>query len=194
MLALKRLATNMKLPLLDGTGEERFDDLSAQLTQNWYVHKSSSGKSQVSLYPTPGETLFSTVGDGPHRGSIKYGEAEFCVSGNQLFEVNAGGSFILRGTLNTSVGRVGMAHNGFNNGQQLIIVDGTNGYIWDSGALTFTVIADADFPDTATHVSFFDGFFIANDPETTGQFSKSASYDGTDWDVLDFATAERSPD
>jgi len=184
----------MKFPLLGGSGEERFDDVSGALTQNWYVNKSRKGKSQVSLYPTPGLTLFSDVGDGPHRGSIKYNDAAFMVSGNELYELNAGGGWVLRGTLNTSQGRVGMAHNGADNGQQLIIVDGTNGYIWDSGASTFTVIADADYPDTATHVLFFDGFFVVNDPSVTGQFFKSGSYDGTAWDALDFATAERDPD
>lgn len=184
----------MKIPLLGGSGEERFDDLSSQLTQNWYVHKSRSGKSQVSLYPTPGLTLFSNIGDGPIRGARKYGNNYFCVSGNGLYEINAGGFGVLKGTLNTSSGRIGMAHNGFDNGQQLIIVDGTNGYIWDSSSSTFAVIADADYPDTATHVEFFDGIFIVNDPSVNGRFYKSASYDGTSWDPLDIATAERSPD
>jgi len=184
----------MKLPLLGGSGEERFSDLSNQLCQNWYVHKSRAGKSRISLYPTPGLTLFSTIGDGPIRESIKYNDADFVVSNNKLYEVNEGGASIERGTLNTNVGRIGMAHNGAENGQQLIIVDGTNGYIWDSGASTFTVIADVDFPDTSTHVAFFDGYFIVNNPAVTGRFAKSASYDGTDWDVLDIATAERSPD
>lgn len=184
----------MKFPLLGGSGEERFSDVSNQLTQNWYVHKPRSGKSQLSLYPTPGLTLFSTIGDGPLRGGIKYNDLYFCVSGNKLYEVNSGGASVLRGTLNTATGRVGMAHNGAQNGEQLIIVDGTNGYIWDSGASTFTVIADVDFPDTATHVQFFDGFFIVNNPAVTGQFTKSSSYDGTGWDVLEIATAERSPD
>jgi len=254
----------MKIPLFGGSGEERFTDVSGQLTQNWYVHYPKSGKSKVVMYPTPGLTLFSNVGDGPIRGSKKYNDLHFVVSGNELYEVNAGGASVLRGTLNSSVGKVGMEHNGADNGQQLLIVDGTNGYIWDSRNNTFfradqitsglatngtankldvtgetfitkgaqvgqrvfnttaetsalitaldseTVLSidtdifstgtddyavgDIDFPSTGTHVDFFDGFFIVNNPAVTGRFAKSKSYDGTDWAVLETATAERSPD
>lgn len=254
----------MKIPLFGGTGSERYTDVSGQLTQNWYVHKPRSGKSQLVVYPTPGETLFTNIGDGPIRGGIKYNDLYYVVSGNLLYEVNNGGASVLRGTLNTSVGRVGMEHNGADNGQQLLIVDGTNGYIYDSGNGSFfradqitsglatngtankldvtgetfitkgaqigqrvfnttagtsalitaldseTVLSidadifstatddyavgDEDFPSAATHVGFFDGFLIVNKPSITGQFAKSASYDATDWDVLEIATAERSPD
>ena len=184
----------MKIPLFGGTGEEDETDVSSQLTQNWYVHKINTGKSKIVLYPTPGLTQFTDVGTGPIRGQIEYDDKLFVVSNNTLYEINSVGTSVSRGTLNTNLGKVRMAHNGPDNGTELIIVDGTNGYIWDSNAGTFTVIADADFPDTATHVAFFDGFFIVNNPAVTGQFAKSASYDGTSWATLDIATAERSPD
>jgi hypothetical protein len=184
----------MKIPLLGGTGEEDEADVSSQLTQNWYVHKSRSGKSKIVLYPTPGLIEFTDIGIGSIRGQIEYDENLFIVSNNELYEINSIGTGVLRGTLNTSVGRVEMAHNGPDNGQQILIVDGTNGYIYDSSTTTLTPIADADFPQTATHCEFFDGYFIVNDPSVTGQFTKSASYDGTTWATLEIATAERSPD
>jgi hypothetical protein len=250
----------MKLPFIGPTALDRYDDNSSQLSQNLYVH-SNSGKQ--SLYPTPGETLFADIGTGEIRGEINFNGTYFIVSGGEFYEVDAAGNGVSRGTLNTNTGQCRLAHNGANNGKQICIVDGTNGYIYnslyqtfaqikqysssttdgttanklvDSGALfttdgtkagtvvynttdgtkaTITAIDDAQtlsvsadifvsgetyevgtdaFPDTATHVQFMDGFFLWNNPASSGQFVKSASYDGTDIDALDFATAERSPD
>lgn len=130
----------MKLPLLGQSGEDRFDDNSSQLTQNWYIHTASGGKSKLALYPTPGETLFADIGTGPIRGEINYNGIYFIASGNKFYEVNASGASIERGTLNTSSGRCGLDHNGANNGQQICIVDGTNGYIYNSLYQTFSQI------------------------------------------------------
>lgn len=55
-------------------------------------------------------------------------------------------------------------------------------------------VGDADFPNGATHVEFFDGYFVANDPSASGRFRISTSYSGVEWPPLSFATAERSPD
>jgi hypothetical protein len=260
----------VKLPLLGGSGEDRFDDNSSQLTQNWYPHTASSGKSKLALYPTPGLTLFKDIGVGPIRGSIDYGGVYFVISGDELYEVDAAGNSVLRGTINTTTGVCKLAHNGANNGKQICIVDGTNGYIWNSLYSTFSQIkqfsigtADTNtlnkledsgatfvtdgvvagtivynttdgtkgtvsavdsqivlsivdsagaaydlfplgteayevgtdaFPDTATHVEFVDGYFLWNDPTNSGRFYKSASYDGTDVNALEFATAEQAPD
>jgi hypothetical protein len=251
----------MKLPLLGQSGEDIEDDNSSQLTQNWYPHIASGGKSKLALYPTPGETLFEDIGVGPIRGGINYNGTYFVVSANKFYEVDAAGNYTERGTLNTSIGQVRMDHNGAFNGKQIVIVDGTNGYVYnseyqtfaqikqhatgtatagtsgtnleDAGTFTTTMVGqviynttdgtkttitayvDADnvtvasaifangetfevgtdaFPDGATHIEFIDGYFIFNDPSNSGRFFKSASYDGTDVDSLEFATAERSPD
>jgi len=253
----------MKLQLLGPSGADRYDDNSSQLTQNWFPHIAQGGKSKLALYPTPGETLFTDIGTGPIRGEINYNGLYFIVSGNEFYEVDAAGNGISRGTLNTSIGICKLDHNGANNGKQICIVDGTNGYIYNSEYQTFhqntqlaagtsdgatatttledtvltpftdnmvgmivynttdstkstiTAVTDSDtlttadsiwtsgdtyeigsdaFPDGATHVEFMDGFFIWNNPASSGQFTKSKAYDGTDIDALDFATAERSPD
>ena len=250
----------MKLPFIGSTAKDRYDDNSSQLSQNWYVH-SNGGKQ--SLYPTPGETLFTNIGTGEIRGEINYNGTYYIISGSEFYEVAASGNGTLRGTLNTTTGWCRLAHNGANNGQQISIVDGTNGYIYNSQYQTFaqtkqysssttdgttadklvdstadfvtdgvlagtivynttdgtkatvTAVDDlntlsvssdifvsgetyevgtASFPDGATHVQFFDSYFLYSDPNVSGRFYKSASYDGTDIDGLDFATAERSPD
>jgi len=184
----------MRIPLFGQTGEELYADASYQLTQNWYPHTNPEAKSQLMLYPTPAVTLSTNVGIGTIRGMIEYGDKLYVVSNDTLYRVESTGAKVLLGTINTNVGRVSMAHNGINNGHEILIVDGTNGYIYDSVLDTVVQIVDGDFPQTATHAQFMDGYFIVNDPSITGQFAISSLYDGTAWSGTDIATAERSPD
>lgn len=188
----------MKIPLFGQTGKELYDDASYQLTQNWYVHINQDAKSKLMLYPTPALTAKVTGVGADYftiRGMIEYGDKLYVVSGNTLYRIESNGAKVSLGTISTSSGRVSMAHNGANYGTEILIVDGALGYIYDSsGAGSLTAIASANFPDAATHCAFIDSFFIVNDPTWTGRWYKSAGYDGTTWEALHFATAERSPD
>lgn len=169
----------------------RSTNVSAQTCINWYPEiQRLKEKMDIILYPSPGTVFTANVGLGPHRGAINYKGDCFFVSGNELIKMTTGEIVTSVGTLNTSNGRVSMATNG-TFGDQLMIVDGTDGYIWDGAALT--AIADAQFPANPTQVVYVDTYFlvIAND---SGQFNISASADGTAWDALDFANAERQPD
>jgi len=182
----------MKIPFLNQTGGSRARDQDYQLTQNWYVEVSQTGKSQIVLYPTPGLTVFGNLGAGPIRGSIVFNDFLYVVAGSTVYQVNnAGGATALTGTLNTTGGRVSLAHNG----QRILIADGTNGYFCTSTAVT--TITDADYPDTASQCVFFDSYFIVNDPTNIGRFYISDSY-ATDaansFSATSFATAERDPD
>jgi hypothetical protein len=78
------------------------------------------------------------------------------------------------------------------NGSQLMIVDGTYGYIFTYTTNVFAQITDGDFPTPGT-LTFIDGYFIVNKVNTQ-QFYISALYDGSSWAPLDFASAESSPD
>lgn len=63
--------------------------------------------------------------------------------------------------------------------------------------LIVVTVADAftlpTLPATPTHVDCIAGYFVVNN-SGTGQFYISALRDGSEWDVLDFANAEASPD
>lgn len=184
----------MKIPFIGPTNEERSRDADYQRTVNWYIEPSASG--HMVLYPTPGANFWTTVGQGPIRGSIVFNGLLWVVSGDKFYSVDTAGTPTERGTLSTSGGRVEMAHNGADNGQEIIIVDGTKGYLWDDNASTFDsdLGSGTNFPDGATHVRFIDSYFVANDPSTSGRFKRSDSYDGSTWGANNFATAERDPD
>lgn len=141
------------------------------------------------LISTPGLRLLGTAGTGPVRGIYTTSTGGVCVvSGNEVYQVSSAWAFTLVGTLLTSTGRVSMDDNG----TQLMIVDGTYGYIVSLVTGTLTQITSTAFPGADT-VTFQDGYFICNNPGT-GQFFISGLYDGLTYDALDFATAEGSPD
>jgi len=182
-----------KIPFLGAHYEARALTANAQQTVNMYLEKNPDGKGQVTLYPFPGLLKRMTLSAGPHRGSIEHGGNMYVVSGTDLYKVTTGEVATLIGTLNTGAGRVGMASNGIN----LLIVDGTDGYILDGS--TLSVITDADFVD-ADQCKFLDGYFIVN-KNGTGQFYISDLYptaanliNGSGWTSLDYATAEVDPD
>jgi hypothetical protein len=73
------------------------------------------------------------------------------------------------------------------NGVQVGIFGGTNGYVHVIGEGTVSAISDGDFPG-ASSATYQDGFGIVSRP-STAQFFKTALNDFTDWDALEFSTA-----
>jgi hypothetical protein len=147
-------------------------------------------KDVAAMYGTPGLKSFSQVGDGPIRGSIACGNGRvFSVSANVLYEVFFDGTSNAIGMISTFQDPISMAENGL----QLMIATGDDGYIFTFGTDVLEQIIDVDFPG-ANYVTFSDGYFIITPPNNQGKFYISALYDGLIWDALDFATAESSPD
>ena len=169
-------------------------NVNAQTTINWYPELDTvDGKSQITLLPTYGTTSTTAQpGGGPIRGTIVHDGKMYIVSADELYSMDTTEAFTLEGTLNTNSGRVSMASNG-TQGDQLMIVDGTDGWIYDSNADTFTQIGDGDFPANPETVSFMDTYFIVT-LTNSSRFFISNSNDGTAWTATDFANAERSPD
>jgi len=164
-------------------------NVDAQIRTNLYVEvQQDSAKSRLALFPTPGLVTFVNFGAYPSRGIYKKGDFLYVVNRFTLWRVANDGSMTSIGTLTTSAGRVDISDNG----TQIIIVDGVNGYIYNTNTLVFAQIADPDFPGAGT-VTFLNGYFIVTKPDT-GQFYISALYDGLSWAALDFATAESNPD
>lgn len=141
------------------------------------------------LMPTPGLRLLGTCGSGPIRGVYTASTGGMViVSGSEVYRVGYGWTFTRIGDLLTNTGRVSIADNG----TQIMIVDGANGYIVSLVTAELTRITSDAFPGANT-VAYQDGYFICNNPGT-GQFFWSALNNGLSWDALDFITAEGSPD
>jgi len=167
-------------------------NVSRQRRINCYLEpQSDADRSPVTIYGTPGLTLFASLGVNSPRGArtVIARSVTYIVAGSTLYSLNAAGVYTSLGTLNTSAGRVSLSDNG----TQLMLVDGLNGYILNMNTNVFAVITDVNFPSGATTVAFLGGYFIVNKPNT-GQFWWSNVYDGTTWNGLQFATAEADPD
>ena len=161
---------------------------SAQRCVNWYAERQPpDAKTQVPVFGCPGLVQFATVGSGPIRGMHPMGGVLYVVSGQRLYSVTSTGAVTDRAGNITGTGVVSMD----NNGSQLVIVNGTNGYLY-SAALGFTLITDADF-NAAETVTFFDQRFVF-DKKNSNQFFISGSLDGTSYDATQIASAESRPD
>lgn len=156
--------------------------------QNVFVENRPAGeKSAVVAYGLWGLDLFSDAGDTPWRGLIPVETTSFFygVHRNTLYKVDNSGTRTSLGTLNTSSGRVGMAHNG----DVILIVDGTNGYTYKISTADFAQVSDGDFLNGAKTCAWIDQLFVVEDGE---EFATSP--DGAAWDATERGVAESSPD
>lgn len=145
---------------------------------------------RLMLRGTPGLAVISTISSGqPVRGIIEIGNGYLlAVCGTGVYRVDSAGSVSSVGTIATSQNVVSMA----NNGQEVMIVDGSGGYYYTISTNTLTQITDSDFPGGHV-VKFVDGYFVVSDPSTQNIYI-SGIYDPTTWSALDFGAAEGQPD
>lgn len=167
----------------------RSANVTRQTRLNIYLENITDGeKSAMVAYGTPGLTLFTDFGDTPARCLHVLGDYVYIVHRNTFWQVNNAGTRTSKGTLGSTSGRVSIVDNG----TQIMLVDGVNGYIYNINTGVFAQITSVNFPGADT-VTITDGYFVVNKPGT-GQFYISKLYDGLVWDALDFATAEYNPD
>lgn len=149
----------------------------------------------MAVFGCPGLVNWAIVGQGPIRGMWVMAGILYVVSGQFLYSVtttmvngNPTGTPTvtqLGGTI-SGTGVVSMSDNG----TQLIIVNGTLGYVYSVNS-GFVLITDPNF-NPATIVTFFDDLFVLS-WTGTNKFFISGELDGTTYDALDFASAEVQP-
>lgn len=140
--------------------------------------QASTGKVPVEIVGTPGVVTYRAL-SGPGRGLVVQQGVLYAVAGPTLYDVYTG----------SEVGTIpGSDVLTFAPGVTQLVTD--NGYILQGG--TVSAIADEDFPDISS-VDFIGGFVLGT-VKGTGKFVWSALNDSDDYDGLDFATAEASPD
>jgi hypothetical protein len=181
----------MNFPFVGPAYLHRSVNVAAQRCINLYpeVVEQNEEDRRLVLIGAPGKRLTYTLPIGPIRAQwVCTNGRSFAVAGYKLYEVFANASYSERGTLSSSTGVVSIADNGL----QMMLVDGPQGYILTLATNLFQTITDPDFPGADT-VAFQDGYFIFNSPNT-GRFYITALYDGFNINALDFTTAEGSPD
>ena len=144
----------------------------------------------MALFGTPGLVEWLDLGVTVEiRGTLVFGDYLYEVGGDKLYRVTALGVVDELGVITTSVvGPVGMATNGLD----LVVVDGTSGFVWDFAAGTFARIVDPDFPPCSI-IRHIDGYYLVP-KKGTGQIWRSDFNDGSSWGGLAFSTAGANPD
>jgi hypothetical protein len=163
--------------------------LSAQRCINGYAEAQPRGtKSPVAVFGHPGIPTFGTCGAGPIRGLFQMNGVAYAVSGSQFYSFDSAGNPTLLGTGITGHNVVSMDGNG----TQIVIANGTAGFLYNTTTLAFAQIADGDFEPGQT-VTYLDGYFIF-DWSDLDRFILSGLLDGTAYDAFDWASAEAAPD
>jgi hypothetical protein len=98
-----------------------------------------------------------------------------------------GSTFKTIGNISTSVGRVFIKDNALKvlgaGGNQLMIVDGVNGYIYNVSTGNFSVISGGGWPGNPISLEQMDGYFIIASTDSMSAYC-SDLYDGTTWNAL----------
>lgn len=170
----------------------RAPQLANQILLNFFTEKQpEEAKAQWPLFTCPGIGFFKNTADqarptGPCRGFVEWQDQTWGVFGSSLYRLDENGVAVWSGGGITGTRPVGLSENGV----QIIIVNGVEGWTYDS-ALGLQKITDVDFYPSVS-VTFIDGFFVLT-RRGTNQWFISDSYDGRSYDPLQFASAEAAP-
>jgi hypothetical protein len=165
----------------------RAPQLSSQRAVNCFVERQNpDAKSQSPIFGAPGLDLFSTAGAGPNRGSWNFNGSGYFVQGQSLYLVTAAGVATQVGTGILGTGPVSMSDNG----NQICIVNGAEGYIYTLAFGLQQITDPAFYP--ANTVNYMDGYFKF-ERLGTNEWFLSNLFDGTTFNGLDFASAEAEP-
>lgn len=163
--------------------------VSSQRRVNLYPElRPQEDGTEIVYYGTEGLDLNADFGDTPPRLVYSLGNLYYVVHLNTFWEVNNAGQKTSRGALNTSTGRVYAADNG----TLIKIVDGVNGYVFDTTAPGTPLAVTADVISSGT-VAWLNQYFI-QEKIGTGRFYVSPIGSAVLSDALAFSNAESNPD
>lgn len=157
----------VEIPLAGSTYE--FAPVSNQLSINVEpIAMEAIGQTRFRLVQTPGQDAFASV-SGAARGGVMMGGVAYVVHGQSLYSVSSVGTATSLGTVVGS-GLVSMA----NNGRYVVVVNGQEGYYYDTNTSTFAQITDPDFRPADT-VEYLDGYFVSKETGSSNVFISSAN-------------------
>jgi len=177
-----------RFPLPIATNSLRSRPASTARLVNVYAEQLPQGaKSAVLITRSPGVADWAEIGNGPIHGMHAALGSLYVVSGTKLYEVDENGT-------ETELGDIGTVNNLDidSNGDTVVVVNEPDAYYWDG--TTFGQITDADFTARgAADVEFVDSWLLFREPDSGRMFGADLGT-ATDFDSLNFVTAEGFPD
>lgn len=185
------------IDLLNQDYQSKASDQNGSRCINMYLETDQvKGKYGVIALPMPGLSTFCDTGEANVRALLEHNGVLYAVAGDQFYSIDSLGVATSLGTLNTSSGfaKMRVIYGGADTNNQIVIIDGTNGYHYNIGTSTAQFpISDADFPQTAIDITNQDDYFIVQ-AANSASFYRSGVSDGTAWAALDFATKSGAGD
>jgi hypothetical protein len=179
---------NIELDFLGVSNKERSLIFDARQSINWFASAGMmSSRKKIMLMPTAGLLLAVDLSGNAIRGELEKNNVLYVVKDDAFYTVDTAMSGTNRGSLLTSTGKVTLVSNGI----EVIVVDGTYGYIYNIASATFTRITDGDFPANPLYVTYQDGYFLV---VFVDRIMASDLLAGSSWNALSFASAESDPD
>lgn len=181
-----------QIAFIGGSYLGRSPNVDASRSVNWFLENypdNTTGKAQAAMVGTPGLNLFAlAIGASTSavRGLTTFNNVLYGVIDSKLYSIASDGTPTIRGTLTTSTGRCLFENNGVLangvGGNQLMIVDGANGYIYNASTHVFSTISGGGWPGTPTSLQYLDGYFISGNSSMS--YWVSDLYDGLTWNAL----------
>ena len=182
----------MKLALPFASYEHRSHPASTSRLKNCFIEQlPPDAKTPSVLQRSPGITGETTVGNGPITGMHYAFGYMWIVSGGSLYRVDSN----LSATLIGSVGSASQQSIDIDsNVDSIVVVNTPNAYYYDTTTSTFAQITDADYTSRgSTDVEFADNWMLFIEPSSGRMFGADLGT-VTDFDALNFVTAEGAPD
>ncbi len=184
----------VELPFADGFYVSQSLPLLDKRVVNAYpVIPQAEALSRRALLNTPGIKQFADLGSGTSRGAIVFSDGTpYRVIGNSLISTNSAGAVTNHGTI-SGTSDVSLASNGIN-----IAIQDPDGdsYFFTPSTATLELNNGSVFLSfgQARTITFKDGFYIYTTDAIFFISSTKTVNDGKNFNALDFADAEISPD
>lgn len=181
-----------ELPLIGGFYADETRPWSQQDICNYLpCAAESDGTRTPRLAKTPpGLSPFARMSGDPVRGVYSAEDRLFAVMGNTLYQFTPTTAVELGAISGT--GRVRFAHNQITGGNQVLIVNGSSGWVFNTVTGTLTLITDSGYPG-AINARFIDGYLIQIEPARRYAFHSDLA-DALSYNTLDRFTSEVAPD
>lgn len=170
-----------------------YSSLGKEPLNNYYleISQSSTAKSKYYYVGVPGLKLFAASSSSviPSTAPCRLlyttsNNRTYGVFGNNVVEISNTGAYILLGKINTSNGVVRACDNSYD----ILLVDGSFGYIINIVSNTLTQITDPNFPGALdstqgpSHCCVVDTYFIVNSKNTNKYYWSAPGYVPTAFD------------
>ncbi|WP_353189135.1 hypothetical protein [Pseudomonas sp.] len=127
----------------------------------------------------------------PIRGLRNVEGSLFVVAGDKILRINTAGVATELGII-PGVGRVSISHNQIAGGNEVIVVNGTSGYVYNTVSQTLTQITDEGYPG-AIVADYVDSYLVQVEPFRRFWFHSDLA-NALEYNTLDRYEAEASPD